>query len=85
MGFLLHPLCKLAVGVPCSCLAYGRSPRLLRVSLVFFGVSAAFPGERRVPPSRCWAGGAPTLKNRIFTPGWTCGSSLLSAAGCYTL
>ena len=44
MGFLLHPLCKLGVAVLALLAGYGKSRRLLRVSLVFFAVSAAFGG-----------------------------------------
>ena len=83
MGFLLHPLCKLAVGVAMLLLAYGRSPRLLRVSLVFFGVSAAFGGG--VFAIALLGGRGLTLKNGIFYSGMDLRLILLSAAGCYTL
>ena len=43
-GFLSHPLCKLASAVGMTLVAFGGSRRLLRVSLVFFGVAAAFGG-----------------------------------------
>lgn len=83
MGFLLHPLCKLAVGVAMLLLAYGRSPHLLRVSLVFFGVSAAFGGG--VFAIALLGGRGLTLKNGIFYSGMDLRLILLSAAGCYTL
>ena len=81
-GLLLHPLCKLAVGVAMLLLAYGRSPRLLRVSLVFFGVSAAFGGG--VFAIALLGGRGLTLKNGIFYSGMDLRLILLSAAGCYT-
>ena len=43
-GYLGHPLCKLAMGVALPLAAFGGSKRLLRVSLIFFGVSATFGG-----------------------------------------
>jgi len=43
-GFLSHILCKLAAGAAMCLAAFGSSRRLLRVSLVFLGVSAAFGG-----------------------------------------
>ncbi len=43
-GFLTHPLCKLASAVGMALAAYGSSRRLLRLTLVFFGVAAAFGG-----------------------------------------
>ena len=44
-GFLTHPLCKLASAVGMALAAYGASHRLLRLTLVFFGVAAAFGGS----------------------------------------
>lgn len=43
-GFLDHPLMKLAAGTVLVLAVFGSSGRLLRVLLVFFGVSAAFAG-----------------------------------------
>lgn len=71
-GFLSHPLCKLAVGVALPLLAFGGSAGLLRVSLIFFGVSAAFGGG--ILALQLWMG-APLLPD--------CKTLLLSAAGCY--
>lgn len=73
-GFLTHPLCKLASAVGMTLLAFGRSRRLLRVSLVFFGVSAAFAGG--VLALQLFAGGGPVLDLKTV---------LLSAAVCYAL
>lgn len=71
-SFLSHPLCKLAVGVTLPLLAFGGSAGLLRVSLIFFGVSAAFGGG--VLALQLWLG-APIIPD--------CKTLLLSAAGCY--
>ncbi len=43
-GFLNEVLCKLTAGAALCLGAFGSSKRLLRVSLVFFAVSAAFAG-----------------------------------------
>lgn len=43
-GFLTHPLYKLAAAVGMVLVAYGGSRRLLRLTMVFFGVAAAFGG-----------------------------------------
>lgn len=82
-GFLLHPLCKLGVGVLMLLLAYGGSRHLLRVTLVFFGVSAAFGGG--IFAITLLGGRGMTLKNGIFYSGMDLRLILLSAAGCYVL
>lgn len=71
-GFFTHPLCKLATGVALPLVAFGGSAGLLRVSLIFFGVSAAFGGG--VLALQLWLG-APAIPD--------CKTLLLSAAGCY--
>ncbi len=43
-AFLLHPLCKAAVGLLMVLVAYGNSPRLLRMVLIFFALSCALGG-----------------------------------------
>lgn len=73
-GFLSSPLCELASAVGMTLLAFGGSRRLLRVSLVFFGVSAAFAGG--VLALQLTAGGGPVLDLKTV---------LLSAAVCYAL
>lgn len=73
-GFLDSPLCKLASAVGMTLMAFGGSRRLLRVSLVFFGVSAAFAGG--VLALQLTAGGGPVLDLKTV---------LLSAAVCYAL
>ena len=71
-GFLSHPLCKLAAPVVMGLLAFGSSRRLLRVSLTFFGVSAAFGGG--VLALQLFLG-APVVLDLKTT--------LLAAVGCY--
>lgn len=71
-GFLDQPLCKVALAVGMTLIAFGSSRRLLRVSLVFFGVSAAFGGG--VLALRLFLGAPAVLDLRTV---------LLSAAGCY--
>jgi len=71
-GFLAHPLCKLAVPAGMTLLAFGSSKRLLRVSLVFFGVSAAFGGG--VLALQLFLGAPAVLDLK---------TTLLAAAGCY--
>lgn len=82
-AFLLHPLCKLGAAVLMLLCAYGKSRRLLRVSLVFFGVSAAFGGG--IFAITLLGGRGLTLKNGVFYSGMDLRLILLSAAGCYVL
>lgn len=72
LAFLAHPACQMAAGAALCLLALGSSPHLLRVSLVFWGVSAAFAGG--VLALQLLAGGpaVPDLK-----------TILLSAAACW--
>ncbi len=71
-GFLNRVLCKLAAGAALCLTAFGSSKRLLRVSLVFFAVSAAF------------AGGVLALELMTGVPAaLDLKGLLLSAAGCY--
>ena len=83
MGFLLHPLCKLGAAVLALLAGYGKSRRLLRVSLVFFAVSAAFGGG--VFALQLLGGRGLTLQNGIFYSAMDLRLILLTAAGCYVL
>lgn len=83
MGFLLHPLCKLSAAVLSLLAGYGGSRRLLRVTLVFFAVSAAFGGG--IFALELLGGRGLTLKNGIFYSAMDLKLILLSAAGCYVL
>ena len=71
-AFLDHPLCRLACGAGMALAAFGGSRRLVRVGLIFFGVSAAFAGGVLALQLLSGTGGVLDLK-----------STLLSAAGCY--
>ena len=82
-SFLLHPLCKLGAALLALLIAYGGSRRLLRVTLVFFAVSAAFGGG--IFALQMLGGRGLTLKNGIFYSAMDLKLILLSAAGCYVL
>lgn len=71
-AFLGNPLCKLALGTALALTAFGGSRRLLRVSLVFFGVSAAFGGGVL---ALVFFLGAPAVLDLK--------TALVAAAGCY--
>ena len=73
-GFLERPLCKLAMAVAMTLLAFGSSRRLLRVSLAFLGISAAFGGGVLALQLLSGSGVVLDLK-----------TTLLSAAVCYLL
>ena len=81
MGFLLHPLCKLAAAVLALLVGYGGSRRLLRVSLIFFAVAAAFGGG--ILALELLGNRGLTLRNGIFYSAMDLRLILLSAAGCY--
>ena len=83
MGFLLHPLCKLGAAVVMLLVSFGGSRRLLRVSLVFLGVAAAFGGG--IFALTLLGGRGLTLKNGIFYSAMDLRLILLSAALCYVV
>lgn len=83
MGFLLHPLCKLGAAVIMLLCAFGGSRRLLRLTLVFFGVSAAFGGG--IFAIELLGGRGLSLKNGIFYSSMDLRLILLSAAACYVV
>ena len=83
MGFLLHPLCKLAAAVLALLAGYGRSRHLLRVGLVFFAVSAAFGGG--IFALQLLGGQGLTLRSGILYSAMDLRLILLSAAGCYVV
>ncbi|WP_130871238.1 sigma-E processing peptidase SpoIIGA [Intestinimonas massiliensis (ex Afouda et al. 2020)] len=80
-AFLLHPLCKLGAAVGMVLTGYGGSRRLLRVSLVFFAVSAAFGGGIFALNTLGSRGLA--LENGVLSSAMDLQLILLSAAGCY--
>lgn len=83
MDFLLHPLCKLGVAALMLLCAFRASQRLLRVTLVFFGVSAAFGGG--IFAIELLGGRGLSLQNGIFYSAMDLRLILLSAAGCYVV
>ena len=83
MGFLLHPLCKLGAGVLMLLPAFGHSRRLLRIALVFFGVSAAFGGG--ILAIELLGGHGLALRGGVFYSAMDLRLILLSAAGCFGL
>lgn len=83
MGFLVHPLCKLGAAVLMLLCAFGGSRHLLRMTLVFFGVSAAFGGG--IFAIELLGGRGLSLKNGIFYSAMDLRLILLSAAICYVV
>lgn len=80
-AFLLHPLCKLGAAVLMVLVGYGGSRRLLRVSLVFFAVSAAFGGG--IFALQALGSRGLALDNGVLSSAMDLRLILLSAAGCY--
>lgn len=83
LGFLVHPLCKVGAGILAVLLGYGGSPRLLRVCLVFFAVSAAFGGG--IFALQLLGSRSLVLSNGVISSPLDLKLVLLSAAGCYVL
>ena len=83
MGFLLHPLCKLGAALLTLLVSYGESRRLLRVTLAFFGVSAALSGG--ILAVELLGGRGLTLENGVLYSTMDLRLVLLSAAGCYVV
>ena len=81
LGFLAHPLCKLGAAVLMVLLGFGGSRRLLRVLLVFFGISCAFGGG--IFAIGLLGGRGLSLKNGILYSAMDLRILLLSAALCY--
>lgn len=83
MGFLTHPLCKLASAAAMLLVGYGGSRRLLRVGLVFLGLACAFAGG--IFAISLLGGRGLTLRNGVFYSAMDLRLILLSAALCYVL
>lgn len=83
MGFLTHPLCKLGSAMLMLLLGFGGSRRLLRVTLVFFGLACAFGGG--IFAIGLLGGRGLTLRNGILYSMMDLRILLLSAAGCYVV
>lgn len=83
MGFLLHPICKLGGAVLMLLCGFGGSRRLLRVTLMFFGLACAFGGG--IFAIGLLGGRGLTLRNGVFYSAMDLRVILLSAALCYVL
>ena len=83
MGFLTHPLCKLGAAVLMLLTGFGGSRRLLRVTLVFFGLSCAFGGG--IFAIGLLGGRGRTLRNGVLYSVMDLRILLLSAAVCYAV
>lgn len=67
-SWLAHPLCKLCVGMGMVLISYGASRRLLRLTLVFFAVSAALGGV--ILALQLLGTGGLTLENGVLYTGF---------------
>ncbi len=83
LEWLVHPVCRLCAGVLMALIAYGRSPRLLRLILVLFAVSAALGGA--VLALSLLGSGGLTLERGVLYTGFDLRLVLVSAIACYAL
>lgn len=81
MGFLYHPLCRLAAAVLMVLTAFSKSQRLLRQVLIFFALACAFGGG--VLAVGLLGGRGLTLGGGVFYSSLDLKIVLVSAAGCY--
>lgn len=79
--FLLHPLVKLGVAIIMIVISFGGANRLLRVTLLFFGVTAAFGGG--IFAIQLLGQQGNSLFQGIYYTAMDVRLILLSAAGCY--
>lgn len=82
-AWLSHPLCKLCAAVLMVLAGFGRSRRLLRLLLVFFGASAALGGV--VLALQCLGAGGLTLENGVLYTGFDVRLLLVTSILCYAL
>ena len=81
LGFLYHPLCRLAVAIFMVLTAFSRSRRLLRQILIFFALACAFGGG--VLAAGMLGGQTLTFGNGVFYSTIDLKIVLVSAAVCY--
>ena len=81
LGFLAHPLCRLASAALMLVAAYGGSRRLLRQGVLFIALTCAFGGG--VVAIGLLGGTGLTLGNGVFYSALDLKIVLLSAAVCY--
>lgn len=81
MGFLYHPLCRLAVAIFMVLTAFSRSRRLLRQILIFFALACGFGGG--VLAASILGSRTLTFGNGVFYSAIDLKIVLVSAAACY--
>lgn len=81
MGFLYHPLCRIAAAVLMVLTAFSKSRRLLRQILIFFALACGFGGG--VLAVSLLGGRGLTLGAGVFYSSVDLKIVLASAAGCY--
>lgn len=67
-GWLSHPVCKICAGIGMVLIAFGTSRRLLRLTLIFFAISAALGGV--VLALQLLGSGGLTLENGVLYTGF---------------
>lgn len=83
MGFLYHPLCRMAAAVLMVLVAFSKSRRLLRQVLIFFALACGFGGG--VLAVSLLGGKGLSLGGGVFYSAIDLKIVLVSAAGCYGL
>lgn len=83
LGFLSHPLCRVASCALMLVTAYGRSHRLLRQVVIFLALTCAFGGG--IVALGLMTGRGLTLGQGVFYSTLDVKTLLLSAAACYAL
>ena len=81
MGFLYHPLCRLAVAVLMVLIAFSKSRRLLRQTLIFFALACGFGGG--ILGASLLGGKTLTFGSGVFYSAIDVKLVLVSAACCY--
>ena len=81
MGFLYHPLCRLAAALFMVLISFGQSRRLLRQILIFFALACGFGGG--VLAAGMLGGQSLTLGSGVFYSVVDLKIVLVSAAVCY--
>ena len=80
LGWLGHPACRVGAAVLMVLCAFGGSRRLVRLTLVFFGVSAAFAGV--ILALQLLGQGGLSLENGVVYTGFDARLLLVSAVLC---
>lgn len=83
MGFLLHPMCKIAAAVLMVLVGLSGCRRLLRQILIFLALACAFGGG--ILAIELLGGRGLSLSHGVVYSGMDLKIVLLSAAGCYAV